>query len=190
MLATKPQLGGAEQPVDDVVVLPHTIIDELAVAFRSDHEQRRRFALRNAPRHFDIDLGSVVKGGERPPRRIVAGDGVAEAQFGDIDAGSQIISWMSFIASTLHPARQYGGEYAQKAWGIAEQKLGAKTWVAGAYSIADIHLFRLFWRFRGSLGADPAKFPGLSAHHDQVMERPAVRKTFAVETALGYALPA
>jgi glutathione S-transferase len=110
--------------------------------------------------------------------------------FGDIDAASQIISWMSFIASTLHPARQYGGEYAQKVWGVAEHKLGAKTWVAGAYSIADIHLFRLFWRFRGSLGADPAKFPGLSAHHDRVMERPAVRKTFAVEAALGYALPA
>jgi len=34
MLATKPQLGGAEQPVDDIIVLPHAIIDELAVAFR------------------------------------------------------------------------------------------------------------------------------------------------------------
>ena len=81
MLATKPQFGGAEQPVDDVVVLPHPIIDELAVAFGSDDEQRRRFALRNPARHLDIDLGSVIKGGERPPRRIVAGNDIAEAQF-------------------------------------------------------------------------------------------------------------
>src|SRR6516162_6556794 len=74
MLATKAQFGGAEQPVDDVVVLPHPIIDELAVAFGSDDEQRRCFALRNPAWHLDIDLGTIIKGRERPPRGIVAGD--------------------------------------------------------------------------------------------------------------------
>jgi glutathione S-transferase len=107
---------------------------------------------------------------------------------GEIEAESQVISWMSFIASTLHPARQRGAEHAQAVWRIAELKFGPKTWAAGAYSIADIHLFRLFWRLRGSVGIDPAMFPNLCAHHDRMMERPAVRQTFAAEAALGYAL--
>jgi glutathione S-transferase len=106
----------------------------------------------------------------------------------DIEAAAQIISWMSFIAATLHPARQRGAEYAHAVWRIAEQKLGANTWVVGTYSIADIHLFRLFWRLRGSVGIDPAMFPNLCAHHDRVMARPAVQQTFAAEAALGYAL--
>ncbi len=109
---------------------------------------------------------------------------------GDIEAAAQVISWMSFIASTLHPARQRGAEHVAKVWGWAEQKLGTNTWAAGDYSIADIHLFRLFWRFRGSIGADPATFPSLSAHHDRMMQRPAVQRTFAAEAAIGYALPA
>ena len=108
----------------------------------------------------------------------------------DLDAESQVISWMSFIASTLHPARQRGGDYADAVWRIAEQKLGPNDWAVGDYSIADIHLFRLFWRLRGSIGADPAIFPNLTAHHDRVMQRPAVRQTFEAEAALGYSLPA
>jgi glutathione S-transferase len=61
---------------------------------------------------------------------------------------------------------------------------------AGAYSIADIHLFRLFWRLRGSVGADPATFPGLSAHHDRMMQRAAVQRTFVAEAVIGYDLTA
>lgn len=111
--------------------------------------------------------------------------------FDDIEAAAQAVSWMSFIASTLHPARRQGPDHAQAMYRLADQRLGDRTWaVGGAYSIADIHLFRLFWRFRGSLGADPAMFPNLTAHHDRMMERPAVRKTFEAEAALGYTLPA
>lgn len=109
---------------------------------------------------------------------------------GDIEAEAQVISWMSFTAATLHPARQRGPEHARVVWRLAELKLGTKTWVAGDYSIADIHLFRLFWRFRGSPGADVSTLPNLCAHHDRMMERPAVRKTFAAEAAIGYTLPA
>jgi glutathione S-transferase len=110
---------------------------------------------------------------------------------GDIEAEAQVLSWMSFAASTLHPARRRGLDHAQAVYGIADQRLGDRTWaVGGAYSIADIHLFRLFWRFRGSLGADPPMFPNLTAHHDRMMQRPAVRKTFEAEAALGYTLPA
>jgi glutathione S-transferase len=109
---------------------------------------------------------------------------------GDIEAEAQTISWMSFIASTLHPARQRGADHATRVWGFAEQKLGTKSWATGTYSIADIHLFRLFWRFRGSIGADPTTFPALCAHHDRMMQRPAVQKTFEAEAAIGYSLPA
>jgi glutathione S-transferase len=108
---------------------------------------------------------------------------------GDIEAEAQVISWMSFIASTLHPARRRGEEYATEVWKLAEHKLGTNTWAAaGVYSIADIHLFRLFWRFRGAIGADPATFPALYAHYDRVMQRPAVQQTLASEGAIGYAL--
>lgn len=109
---------------------------------------------------------------------------------GDIEAEAQVVSWMSFIASTLHPARRQGQEHAQAMYRLAEQKLGDRPWAAGVYSIADIHLFRLFWRFVGSLGADPALFPRLYAHHDRMMERAAVQKTLEAERALGYSLPA
>ncbi|HEX4367889.1 MAG TPA: glutathione S-transferase family protein [Rhodopila sp.] len=110
--------------------------------------------------------------------------------FGDINAEARIVSWMSFTASTLHPARRQGDDHAKAMYRLADQRLGIGPWAVGAYSIADIHLFRLFWRFRGSLGADPAEFPNLTAHHDRMMERPAVRETFAAEAALGYSLPA
>jgi glutathione S-transferase len=109
--------------------------------------------------------------------------------FGDIEAEARVISWMSFVAATLHPARQRGEEYARQVYHWAEQRLGDGPWAVGAYSIADIHLFRLFWRFRGWVDADSAAFPNLAAHHDRMMQRPAVLKTFEAEAALGYTLP-
>jgi glutathione S-transferase len=108
---------------------------------------------------------------------------------GDLEAEAQVVSWMSFIASTIHPARRQGLEYARSVWTIADQKLGDREWTVGRYSIADIHLFRLFWRFRGSLNPGPGEFPNLVAHHDRVMARPAVKKTIEVESAIGYDLP-
>ena len=64
----------------------------------------------------------------------------------DIEAEAQAVSWMSFIASTLHPARRQGPEHVNEVWRIAEAKLGNSYWALGDYSIVDIHLFRLFWR--------------------------------------------
>ena len=109
--------------------------------------------------------------------------------FGDIEAEAYVISWMSFVASTIHPARRQGMEHAQAAYRLADQRLGTRTWAAGAYSIADIHLFRLFWRFGGALGVDRAMFPNLCGHYDRMMQRPAVKQTLAAEAAVGYALP-
>lgn len=108
----------------------------------------------------------------------------------DPAAEAQAISWMSFIASTMHPARRRGLDQVKSAYGIADKRLGQNEWAIGRYSIADIHLFRLYWRIRGSLKPEPGTFPNLERHHDQMMRRPAVQKTLEVERAVGYQLPA
>ncbi len=108
----------------------------------------------------------------------------------DLEADAQAISWMSFIAATLHPARRRGIERARKVYAIADQRLGKRSWAIGEYSIADIHLFRLYWRFFNSLHPAPGEFPNLDAHYQRMMERPAVRKTCEIEAAIGYELPA
>jgi glutathione S-transferase len=97
---------------------------------------------------------------------------------------------MSFIASTVHPARAAGIARVREVFGIAEGRLRGREWAVGRYSIADIHLFRLFWRVRPMLEAERAAFPGLFAHYDRMLARPAVRKTCEIEAALGYELPA
>ena len=107
----------------------------------------------------------------------------------DIEAEAQVVSWMSFIASTIHPARRQGVERWKEAFGIAERKLGGREWVLPRYSIADIHLFRLYWRFATSPHATPEAFPGLTTHFNRMMERPAVRRTCEIEAAIGYELP-
>jgi glutathione S-transferase len=109
---------------------------------------------------------------------------------GDIEAEAQVVSWMSFIASTIHPARRVGVARLLEVFAIAEQKLGGRTWTVGDYSIADIHLFRLFWRWMNSGGPAPGTFPGISAHYDRMMTRPAVRRVLEIESAIGYQLPA
>ena len=107
----------------------------------------------------------------------------------DLETEAQAVSWMSFTAATLHGARRQGAEAGRAAFALADRKLGDRDWVLGRYSIADIHLFRLYWRFRPLLGAAPGDLPGLDAHHDRMMARPAVQKTIAIESAIGYELP-
>ena len=108
----------------------------------------------------------------------------------DPEAEAQVVSWMSFAASQLHPARRQGLEAARAVYKVADGKLAGRDWATGSYTIADIHLFRLFWRFNASLGAAPAMFPRLLAHHDRMLDREAVRRTIATEAAIGYELPA
>jgi glutathione S-transferase len=107
----------------------------------------------------------------------------------DIEADAQALSWMSFAASTLHPARKRGLDHAKDVWGIADRRLGS-GWALGRYSIADIHLFRLYWRFANSLKPAPEIFPNLTVHYARMMARPAVQRTIAIESAIGYELPA
>jgi glutathione S-transferase len=108
---------------------------------------------------------------------------------GGLEAEAHAMSWMSFIASTIHPARRIGVERWKEVFEIAERRLGGKEWAVGHYSIADIHLFRLYWRFVGSVKPAPGNYPNLSAHYDRMMARPAVQRTIEIENAIGYALP-
>lgn len=109
---------------------------------------------------------------------------------GDAEAEARVVSWMSFLAATVHPARRQGIAQARIAYGLADRRLGAADWTIGRYSIADIHLFRLFWRFRNSLRPAASEFPNLSRHHDRMLARDAVRRTLETEAAIGYELPA
>jgi glutathione S-transferase len=112
------------------------------------------------------------------------------APAGDPEAEAHVVSWMSFIAATLHPARRRGLAHAMSVYALADARLGGGDWAVGAYSIADIHLFRLYWRFAASLKPPPGAFPRLEAHHARMMARPAVIRTLEVERAAGYELPA
>jgi glutathione S-transferase len=109
-------------------------------------------------------------------------------QQGDIEAEARVISWMSFVASTIHPARRVGVHRWREVFEIAERRLGGHDWTVDRYSIADIHLFRLFWRYVVTVHPDPATFPGLVAHYQRMMARHAVQRTLEIEAAIGYNL--
>jgi glutathione S-transferase len=109
---------------------------------------------------------------------------------GDAEAEARVVSWMSFIASTIHPARRQGLDHARAVYAIADKRLGDNEWAVGdRYSIADIHLFRLFWRFRNSLNPAPGELPNIEKHYERMMARPAVKKTIEIESKIGYELP-
>jgi len=110
-------------------------------------------------------------------------------QNGDIEGEARVISWMSFIAATIHPSRRAGDDRWREVFVLADQRLGSNEWAVDRYSIADIHLFRLYWRFVDTLHPPPATYPNLSAHYERMMGRPAVQKTLKAEAAIGYNLP-
>jgi glutathione S-transferase len=107
----------------------------------------------------------------------------------DPQTEAQAVSWMSFLASTVHPARPKGLEALTEAWVLAEKKLGDGEWALGSWSIVDIHLFRLYWRMINSPGDRPTGLTQLDAHYKRMMARPAVQKTIEAEKAIGYELP-
>ena len=86
LVAAETEFGRRKEPVDNVIVLARSIIDELGAAFRANDEQGRHLALGYAPREFDIDFGAIVKNLGRAPGCIIALDGVTKPQAGDIDA--------------------------------------------------------------------------------------------------------
>jgi glutathione S-transferase len=104
---------------------------------------------------------------------------------GDLEDETEVISWMSFAASTMHGSRARGSEHVANAFSVANQKLSDRQWAIGRFSIADIHLFRVYWRFRPALDAPPGTYPALEAHHDRMLARPAVQQALAVEKKYG-----
>ncbi|REF89253.1 glutathione S-transferase [Methylovirgula ligni] len=98
----------------------------------------------------------------------------------DIEGEAQALSWMSFLASTVHGARADAAQ-ARDAFSLAAHRLGAREWALGDYSVVDIFLFRLFWRFAARFDFAPGEFPSLEAHRARMLARPAVIKTFAAE---------
>ncbi len=102
---------------------------------------------------------------------------------------AQVVSWMSFIASTVQPARRQGWSVVREVYSLVERRLAMRAWAGPRYSIADIHLFRLYWRIRNAYAPGPDEFPGLEAHYHRMMARTAVQKTCAIESADGYELP-
>ncbi|MEZ5818097.1 MAG: glutathione S-transferase family protein [Hyphomicrobiaceae bacterium] len=104
---------------------------------------------------------------------------------GDLEAEAQVISWMSFAASTMHGSRSKGPEAIAAAFAVAEKKLAGREWAIGRYSIADIHIFRVYWRFRPSIDAPKGTYPALEAHHDRMLARPAVKKAMEAEKKYG-----
>jgi glutathione S-transferase len=108
----------------------------------------------------------------------------------NLEDEAQALSWMSFIASTLHPARRRGLDYARQVYGVADRRLGSGWALGEHYSIADIHLFRLYWRLFNSLKPAAGTFPNLDAHYARMMARSAVQRTIEIEAAIGYQLPA
>jgi glutathione S-transferase len=115
-----------------------------------------------------------------PESRLLPSDPLAEAH---------AVSWMSFIASTLHPARRQGEEHVTEVWSLAERKFGERDWVLGNYSVADIHLFRLYWRMINAPHPYPKGLRRLESLYERMMVRPAVQRTIKFESQLGYELP-
>ena len=102
---------------------------------------------------------------------------------GDLDSEAEVISWMSFAASTMHGSRSKGPEHIAAAFDVANKRLGDREWAIGRFSIADIHVFRVYWRFRPGIDAAPGTYPALEAHHDRMLARPAVQKALEAEKA-------
>lgn len=56
------------------------LFQQLALAVRPDHEQRRQLALRDADGKLDVDAPPIVERAQGLPRRVVARDRIAEMQ--------------------------------------------------------------------------------------------------------------
>ncbi|MEM7747240.1 MAG: glutathione S-transferase N-terminal domain-containing protein [Pseudomonadota bacterium] len=107
----------------------------------------------------------------------------------NIEAQAQVVSWMSFIASGIHTVWAQGPEIAMPAYELADTRLGDRKWIVDNYSIADIHLFRLYWRFSNKFELPAGSLANLKRHHDQMMQRPAVQKTLSIEAKMPPSLP-
>jgi glutathione S-transferase len=83
-----------------------------------------------------------------------------------------------------------GVAHVAEVWTLADKKFGEHDWVLGTYSIADIHLFRLYWRLVNAPRPYPKGLRRLESLYERMMVRSAVQRTIKIESELGYELPA
>src|SRR5208283_5155364 len=55
------ELHVIEQPVHNVQLILHAVVDHLALAILADDNERRRLAILHAGRHLDVRFGAVVE---------------------------------------------------------------------------------------------------------------------------------
>jgi len=171
----------------------HIALHEVGVPFELKLTALHRNENR-APEYLAVNLEGKVPAlviDDRPPLTEVAAtlwylarrypEAGLLPQYGDIEAEARVISWMSFIAATIHPARRIGDGRWREVFHLAEQRLGPHEWAVERYSIADIHLFRLYWRFVRSLNPEPGSLPQLAAHEARMLARPAVQRVLQQE---------
>jgi len=117
----------------------------------------------------------------------------------DVEGETRVIETLAFVVGTVHgqgfarifatptftrneadheAVRAFGRELVEKCFGVLNDQLGAKDYVAGAFSIADPILFYVeFW-------ADKTKIPlpaNLQAHYKRMLARPAVQRVLREE---------
>ena len=125
---------------------------------------------------------------------------------------AEMLQWMFFEQHSLEPnlgaayfwlALVRGGRELQqhaledwmqegyRALGVMEKHLATRRFFAAdRYSIADIHLFRLYWRVVNAPAPRPRGLARLDALYARMMARPAVQRTIEMEKSIGYELPA
>jgi glutathione S-transferase len=117
----------------------------------------------------------------------------------DIESETRVIETLAFVVGTIHgqgfarifatptftrneadheAVRAFGRELVEKCFGILNDQLGAKDYVAGAFSIADPILFYVeFWADKTKISL-PAN---LQAHYKRMLARPAVQRVLREE---------
>jgi glutathione S-transferase len=119
---------------------------------------------------------------------------------GDSDARmrAEAVGGMSFCGGTLHPivrglanpgrlttgdgepVREKSTELANKSFKQAEQRLAARGWWLGDWSIVDVYLNWAFGVARNA-GFDTTRFPELDRLRERLSERPAFERMLEIE---------
>ena len=60
-LFAEAEFSGVEQPIDNIIVTAHPVVDQLRFTFRTSYKKRRRFTNRYARRKSNERLPSIVE---------------------------------------------------------------------------------------------------------------------------------
>ena len=110
---------------------------------------------------------------------------------GDVEAEAQVVSWMSFIAST-DPSGAPPGAWSMRGRSTRWPTSGWAERLGGGRPLLDrrhppVPALLALPQFAQPA---PGEFPNIEAHYTRMMARPAVKKTIEIESEIGYELPA